>query len=73
MYVCVYTHVLISGWAIVNKSLQITSDENGMEFMDRNCFFHGMIMKIRRGWVQRKRTKANKPIGLCYRWEDWKD
>lgn len=42
---CVYSCPYMSGWATVNKSLQITFDENRMKFMDRDCFFMEWVWK----------------------------
>lgn len=39
VFMCIYSCPYMSEWAVVNKSLQITSDENRMKFMDRDCFF----------------------------------
>lgn len=44
MYICIWMS-LYGGWAIVNTSLQIMSDENRIKLMDRDCFFMGWARK----------------------------
>lgn len=57
---CICSCPYMNGWAIVNKSLQITADENRMKFMDRDCFsWNEHKNQERMSTEEKKKSKIN--------------